>query len=1048
MSDLMRPISFSNLMQWILDEWQGKGSIFDYPLPKIFIKKPDHQHPFLDGKLETPLGPAAGPHTQMTQNIVTAYLAGGRFFELKTVQKLDQLEIPRPCIEAQDEGYNVEWSQELRLEQSLDEYIKAYFALHFLKTLLPTAVRGEGGFIFNMSVGYDLEGIQTPRMDYFINSLHNGGGEGQFETYRRFMLDWLQNQHVQRKIKDLMFLRSDFKVDHLFTTFENLSPEISASVTVSTMHGCPPQEIEAICRYLLQEKKLHTYVKLNPTLLGYAQVREILHELGYGYMELDPVSFEHDLQYREAVPMIRRLQQLAQQQGRVFGIKLSNTLGVKNVLGRLPGEEMYLSGRALFPLTIHLAQKLAHDLQGNIQISFSGGASMHNVQEILECGIFPVTMVTDLLKPGGYQRLQQMAVEIDGLPWESWLKGEVINLSKLDALAQKSLKDEYYRKARRQVDSIKINKSLPLFDCYLAPCKEACPIHQDVSAYIRLVEERRYLDALQVILETNPLPHITGYICDHQCMFHCTRWDYEDPVYIREMKKVAAEQAWNSFLEKFGSQLKPEKTNGIKVAVVGAGPAGLSAAYFLARAGFEVTVLEKEQQAGGVVRNVIPDFRLPQYALDRDVDLIRRHGVQFQFGVKNVTIEQLRAQGFKYIFLAIGAGKSRSLHLQPAHGLALDALEFLRAFKQNKPVQLGRRVAVIGGGNSAMDAARAALRIDGVEKVYIIYRRTEQYMPADREEFDAALQEGVVFKELLLPVAFEEGRLTCQKMALAEVGPDGRRTVKPIPDAFETLEIDAVISAIGEQVDEQFLKENGIVLDLKSKEQVLVETNLPGVFIGGDALRGPSTVVESIADGKQVAELIMKREKASASTNFPSKIKIDTVQLNWDLIIRKGQIVPLNNEATAEAARCLSCDFVCDKCVEVCPNRANVTLFVGSHGKFKDVTQILHLDGLCNECGNCETFCPYQGKPYKDKITLFWSKEDFENSANDGFFIEKEDERLHFRVRFQGESDRVIFNENGELQSETLFRQKEAFPLLQKMIQSLVKNHRYLLNFK
>ncbi len=1048
MSDLMRPVSFSNSMQWILDEWLGKGSIFDYPLPKIFIKKSDHLHPFLDGKLDTPLGPAAGPHTQMTQNIVTAYLAGGRFFELKTVQKLDQLEIPRPCIEAQDEGYNVEWSQELRLEQSLDEYIKAYFALHFLKTLLPGAVQDNAGFIFNMSVGYDLEGIKTPRMDHFINSLLNAQRAEQFETYRRFMLDWLQKQHVQRKIKDLMFLRSDFKLDKLLSIFENLSPQISASVTVSTMHGCPPQEIEAICRYLLQEKKLHTYVKLNPTLLGHAQVREILDELGFGYMELDPATFEHDLQYHDAVPMIRRLQQLAQQQDRTFGIKLSNTLGVKNVLGRLPGEEMYLSGRALFPLTIHLAQKLAHDLQGNIQISFSGGASIHNVQEILECGIFPVTMVTDLLKPGGYQRLQQMAVEIDGLPWESWLKEERINLTKLDTLAQKSLRDDYYRKATRQVDSIKINKSLPLFDCYLAPCKEACPIHQDVSAYIRLVEEERYLEALKVILQTNPLPHITGYICDHQCMFHCTRWDYEDPVYIREMKKVAAESAWDEFLEKYGDQLKTEKKNGVKVAVLGAGPAGLSAAYFLARAGFEVTVLEKETGAGGVVRNVIPDFRLPQEAIEKDVDLIARHGGEFKFGVQGVSIKELKAEGFKYVFLAIGAGKSRKLSLKPSNGLLLDALDFLRAFKQKREIHLGKRVAVIGGGNSAMDAARAAVRIDGVEKVYIIYRRTEQYMPADREEFDAALQEGVVFKELLLPVAFEDGRLTCQKMALAEMGPDGRRAVKAIPDAFETFEIDAVISAIGEQVDEQFLKENGIVLDRKSREQLLVETNLPGVFIGGDALRGPSTVVEAIADGKQVAELIMKKEKANPGNNFSSNIKIEPVQLNWDLIMRKGQIVPLSNEATAEAARCLSCDFVCDKCVEVCPNRANVTLFVGSHGKFKDTTQILHLDGLCNECGNCETFCPYQGKPYKDKITLFWSREDFENSSNDGFFLEKEEEKFHFVVRFKGETDSVVFNNNGELQSETRLRQKEAFPLLQKMIQALVKNHRYLLNFK
>ncbi len=1043
MSDIMRIIPFEWFMNWMVDELQAKQKIFDYPLPKIFRKNTGSSWSFLGEKLDTPLGPAAGPHTQMAQNIVVAYLAGGRFFELKTVQKLDQLQIPRPCIEALDEGYNVEWSQELRLEESFEEYVKAWFALHFLQGLFQESDRG---FIFNMSVGYDLKGIQSPKMDWFINGLIDASNETIFKDYQYFILQWLKNDGVRKKIVALPGLNPAFSYENLIAVFEEIPAEISRSVTVSTMHGCPPEEIEAICSYLLKEKKLHTYVKLNPTLLGFEQVSDILKKLGYHYMELDPAAFEHDLQYQQAVPMIQQLQKIASEEQRVFGIKLSNTLGMKNRAKRLPGDEMYMSGRALYPLTIHLAAKLVNEFDGKLNISFSGGATLHNVQSILETGIAPVTMVTDLLKPGGYLRLQQMVEKIEEHDWPEWMAGQKINLQKLNKLAEHSLVDEYYRKERRQVESIKIKETLPTFDCYLSPCQEACPIHQDVAEYIRLVEEERYLEALQVILQTNPLPHITGYICDHQCMFHCTRWDYEDPVYIREMKKVAAENAWDEFLEKYSDQLKSEK-NGVKVAVIGAGPAGLSAGYFLARAGFNVTIFEKESQAGGVVQNVIPDFRLPQYAIDRDVDLIKRHGVEFKFNAKSVNIDELKKEGFKYVFIAIGAGRPRKLTLNPAQGVVLDALDFLLDFKQTDQIKLGKRVAVIGGGNSAMDAARAAKRLSGVEEVFIVYRRTKEYMPADREEFEAAVEEGVVFKELLLPVAFEQGKLICQKMQLAEKGKDGRRMVKPVPDAFEILEVDAVVSAIGEMVDETFLQKNGIKLDSASKEKLILETNVPGVFIGGDALRGPSTVVESIADGKRVAELIMQKEKMEVQPKTDPRELIDQSKLKSDLLQRKGLIKPLQSDPLQEAARCVSCNFVCDKCIEVCPNRANVAIPVfNGNSTFKDFAQIVHLDGFCNECGNCETFCPYQGRPYQDKITIFWTEEDFLNSSNEGFLLLSADGDFKFKVRFKNKIGGLCLNEEGHIVSTDFEQLKVPNHPWGSLLREVVLQHGYLLN--
>ncbi len=1042
MSDIMRPIPFESMLNWIIDEFLQNQTIFSYPEQKFFIKKTQSSTQLFGENLETPLGPAAGPHTQMAQNIIVAYLSGGRFFELKTVQKLDKLNIPRPCIEAQDEGYNVEWSQELLLEQSFDEYLKAWFILHLLQAIFTGKLPDQRQFIFNMSVGYDLAGIKTPRMDKFINNLIDASQHASFSKYKTLLLTYLKKNSIQQKLRQM---HKSTGMDEIIEAVNNIPPDISTSVTVSTMHGCPPDEIEAICNYLLKEKHMHTYVKLNPTLLGFERVNRMLQDLGYRYVQLDQAAFEHDLQYADAVPMLRRLQETAAKEERVFGVKLSNTLGMKNSLKHLPGDEMYMSGRALFPLTISLAAKLTAEFGGQINISYSGGASAHNVLAILKTGIAPVTMVTDLLKPGGYARLQQMAERVDAQPWPDWLQ-QNIDVNALQNLAESCLNDPYYQKERREVDSIKIKKSLPLFDCYLAPCQEACPIHQDVAAYIRLVEEGRYLDALRVIIETNPLPHITGYICDHQCMYHCTRWDYDDPVYIREMKKVAAEQAWNEFLRKYGDKLKPSKFNGIQVAIIGAGPSGLSAAYFLARSGFEVTVVEKEQQAGGVVRNVIPDFRLPQHAIDRDVELIQRHGVRFRFGVTDVTVQDLITEGFKYIFVAIGAGKSRKLQLNPANGMVLDALEFLHKYKQKKPLQLGEKVAVIGGGNSAMDAARAARRIPGVREVSIIYRRTREFMPADREELEAALQDGVQIKELLLPVALENGILTCQKMALGEKGSDGRRQVRPIDGAFETFQIDALISAIGEQVDKQFLQKNNLQIKNKNSKTWVLETNLPNVFIGGDALRGPSTVVESIADGKKAAEIIISKEKQNDRQPLKIQSLLDRETWTKDLQQRKGLVVPF--EATdhhREAARCLACDVVCDKCIEVCPNRANMALPLINKDMFKDHAQILHIDGLCNECGNCETFCPYQGKPYEDKITLFWSKEDFDNSRNEGFLLVDQNNSLTFWVRFKGVTGHVILDRKGKLARSDWQENTVDFKALLTVMQEIVRNHAYLL---
>ena len=636
-----------------------------------------------------------------------------------------------------------------------------------------------------------------------------------------------------------------------------------------------------------------------------------------------------------------------------------------------------------------------------------------------------------------------------------------LDLHRLSGLAELALTDPYYAKEKREIVSIKVEKQLEKFDCYIAPCAVACPIHQDVSEYIRLVEEKRYADAFEVIVQKNPLPHITGYICDHQCMNKCTRWDYDDPVKIRDLKRVAAEKGFDEYLRRFERNSSVKK-NGVAVGIVGAGPSGLAAAYFLAKAGFAVTIFEHTEKAGGTVQHVIPDFRLPQSAIDKDVQFVREHGVKFEFKSRgDLTASALKRNGFKYIYLAIGAPKANQLRLGGSNKSIHDAIDFLKSFHNGKPPQLGSRVAVVGGGNSAMDAARASLRVAGVEKVYLIYRRTKEFMPADKEEFDAALHEGTIFRELLLPVEFEGHSLRSQKMQLGEAGSDGRKQVVALKDEFETLEIDSVISAIGENVDAAFLEKNEILTDGNNRVKVSRETNetlVENVFIGGDALRGPSTVVESIADGKKAAEAIIKKEELDSRSGLRLETMFDPAKRAKDLQQTKGNVVPASLDgqeefiSAKEASRCLGCNFICDKCVDVCPNRANVSISSLAPGNgFENRSQILHIDSLCNECGNCETFCPYSvGSPYKTKTTLFWSEKELLESSNDGFYIESEKRAAtHFSasVRFNNELGTIVCDSKGTVLHGTLQLTdgQAAFKKFVSFMADVVMHHSYLL---
>jgi len=1052
MGDIMRPVPFKQLLCWITEEYRSQWTIFGIPESQFFIKENGKSVQIFDESCATPVGPAAGPHTQLTQNIIAAYLVGGRFFELKTVQKLDSLQFDKPCIDARDEGYNTEWSTELSLEQAYDEYVKAWILLHFIEAVFDMQVTAKQSFIFNMSVGYDLEGIKTPRMDLFINSLTDASGHPLFKRYLEELSSFIRDTNFSE------VLHTKGKVKNLENISSVISPHIARSVTLSTMHGCPPKEIESICKYLMEEKRLHTFVKLNPTLLGYKLVRKILDELGFNYINIKESTFTNDLQWDDAIGMLKRLSKLSVDCGRSFGVKLSNTLGTVNTLGILPGKEMYLSGRILFPITINLASRLSREFEGTLPISYSGGASQLNIFQIFEIGIKPITVATELLKPGGYMRMAEIARKLEPIV-EERRQPEVIDVEKLNRLAEEALRENYYRKDWRGTKKVFIDRELPLTDCYIAPCVLSCPIRQDIPEYIRLAGDGQYDRALELIYLKNPLPNITGHICDHQCMYNCTRLDYEGTVGIREVKRIAAEQGKTSYDTK--SRVAVEQLN-TKVAVIGAGPAGLSAAYFLAKAGFKVIIFEKQDSPGGVITHVLPNFRIPASAIEKDISIIKALGVDFKFGVSEVlSINDLNNQGYKYIFMGIGAEVSRKLQLTGDNNNVYETLDFLRSFnKDSKALNLGRQVAVIGGGNTAVDSARAALKVGGVEKVFIVYRRTEDEMPADREEYERALEEGVIFKPLLLPESFSKtGILECRRMVLGEPDSSGRR--RPVPtEETEEITVDSVISAIGEYADSEFLSACGLKIEKSNRPHVnpeTLETNLKNVFIGGDALRGPSTVVESIADARKAAEAIIKKEIPDwKGLDKDFKLEFDRKQQIPEIYNKKSRLTaPKISEydrviAGNEAGRCLECNVICNKCVDVCPNRANIAIEIDKKEGFQDAYQIIHLDALCNECGNCDTFCPYDGKPYKDKLTLFTIMEDFKNSKNNGFIISGSLDSQLITLRLNDNLWALKLGRDGELmpidsqcpKGQDINEIREACVI----INTVLKDYRYLIN--
>ncbi|MEG0214861.1 MAG: FAD-dependent oxidoreductase, partial [Hungatella sp.] len=409
-------------------------------------------------------------------------------------------------------------------------------------------------------------------------------------------------------------------------------------------------------------------------------------------------------------------------------------------------------------------------------------------------------------------------------------------------------------------------------------------------------------------------------------------------------------------------------------------------------------------------------------AILKDAELVKAYGAEVRLNTTVTGLEELKAQGYDFIILATGASKPGTLRLEA--GDPINALDFLAEFKAREgKLNVGKHVVVIGGGNTAMDTARAAKRTDGVEHVYLVYRRTKRYMPADAEELEMAVEDGVEFKELLAPVKMENGHLLCKVMKLAAMDASGRRGVS---ETGETVEIpaDTVIAAVGEQVPTEFLTGLGIHVSERGKALVqtdTLETSQTGVYVIGDGFNGPATVVEAIRDARKAAEAILGK---SAARDFD-----DTVSDLGKLYDRRGKLAE-TKDFSKDSTRCLGCSNICENCVEVCPNRANITITVPGMAKH----QIIHVDYMCNECGNCKSFCPYDSAPYLDKFTLFANETDMENSKNQGFTV-LDCERVSCKVRFLGN---VSLWKRGDAQSQIPEE-------LGKVIETVCRDYKYLL---
>ena len=1036
MADTFTPLSTERLVSWIGDELRARGTILG--IPRDLVIEPSPDDPFKlrwhERNLDTPIGVAAGPHTQLTGNIVSAWLCGARVMELKTVQTLDHIEVPKPCIDMQDEGYNIEWSQELGLADSFGEYLKAWVLVHALHSHF-NFPGSRPGVLFDVSVGYDLKGIRQGNMQRFLERCLDASEE---------------INRVVSTVATVFPEVAEVEVPH----------RLAGGVTVSTMHGCPPEEIVQIATHLMERWGLHTTIKLNPTLLGSDELSFLVHErLGYDDISIPDQAFAHDPTFAEATHIIDELEATARRCGVIFAVKVCNTLEVINhrEVFDIEQERMYLSGRPLHAIGVRLARRLSDAFQGRLRISFAAGADAFNTPNLLSAGLCPVTSCSDLLRPGGYLRLRQYIEEIRSalalvrapdlddliLRTAGFSGGTESSSQELLAAARANLSqyadslffDPQLARDRFDRSDTKNSRELGFFDCISAPCTDRCAVDQRVPEYMRRVRMGDVDRAADVIRQDNPLPAILGRACDHPCERPCLRTHLDEPLAIREIKRYVIDH---------GRRANPSDapaSHPVRIAVIGAGPCGLSAARFLRRFGFEATIFEARPSSGGMVSGTIPGFRAASEVVDRDLDEVTAHGVEIQFGQHvgtDLTLADLRQRGFQYIVAAAGAQIGARLEIPGEDAAGVwDGLVFLRAARSGQLMDLQGTVGVIGGGDVAVDCARTARRL-GAERVEIIYRRRVADMPAQPEEIEALEGENIAVRELTVPmmIATDADRISSLNARNTMLGaPDVSGRQRPIVmwGSDHEIPLDTLVVAIGQQPDLGLFRDEEILVNsygYVEVDPITLETSVPGLYAGGDLVgSGPSTIVKACGDGRRIAEAIAAREGVPVDhpTGPPGNLDLT------DMLRRRSHrqfrtavpTVPFDPEnpfaelvetytdaqALKEAGRCLDCDVVCSTCESVCPNRAIFTyqtdqlhvelpvlawnddraeIVAGEPFTVDQVYQVAVVNELCNECGNCTTFCPASGRPFADKPRLFLEEKEFVRQSGNAFRLTRD----------------------------------------------------------
>lgn len=547
----------------------------------------------------------------------------------------------------------------------------------------------------------------------------------------------------------------------------------------------------------------------------------------------------------------------------------------------------------------------------------------------------------------------------------------------------------------------------PTGDCVKlapAPCQTACPAGIDVPSYVTLIGLGKDAEAIELIRKDNPFPWACGLVCTNPCELMCVRGRLDEPVSIKYLKGFAAERAMSD-----RTYHNPPKApdNGRKVAIIGAGPAGLTAAYFLALKGYGVAVIEALPVAGGMMMVGIPRYRLPREVIDREVQMIADLGVEIRLNARlgrDVTIEDLRYEGFEAFLIAIGAHGSYRLMIpgEDRYPQVISAVDLLRNVALGDRRSPGKRVAVIGGGNVAIDAARTCIRL-GCGQVILLYRRSRSEMPAHVEEIEQAEEEGVSFSFLTIPkeVIGDGTRVTGLLCVRAELGkPDdrGRRRPVPVEGSEHLIELDAVIPAIGQTVQGEGL--DGIEEIKWSKRETIVvnnvtmETPVPGVFAAGDAVSGPATVVEAIGAGKRAAESIDRYLQGLPQPKMPpvpirrARLECIEVPASTKMILKRPHMPLLNtdrrritfqqvelgyaeNAVREEARRCLRCDICrrCGRCVEICRHQMGIDALKLGYLDFDrpSTTDLRITAERCIACGACAANCPNEAMVIEDR---------------------------------------------------------------------------------